>query len=110
MAIIHQEMKERLNFTGSQEQLRCIMRETGFTWKRCASNRKLLMEREDVVQCRIRYLKALRKERQAGRRIVYMDETYVNSGHTANKCWQMDNIGMHVPFSKGEILIIVHAG
>jgi len=31
MAIIHQEMKERLNFTGSQEQLRCIMRETGFT-------------------------------------------------------------------------------
>ena len=34
MAVIHQEMKKRLNFTGSQEQLRRIMRETGFTWKK----------------------------------------------------------------------------
>jgi len=33
MAIIHQEMKERLNVTVSQEQIRRIMRETGFTWK-----------------------------------------------------------------------------
>jgi len=58
-------------FTSSQEQLQGIIRETGFTWKKCASNRKRLMEREDVVQCRIGYP---RKEKHVGRRIIYMDK------------------------------------
>jgi len=40
MAIILQDMKERLHFTGSQEQLRCFMRETGFTWKKMRQQSK----------------------------------------------------------------------
>lgn len=39
------------------------------------------MERPDVVDQRVRYLKAVKQARYDGHPIVYMDETYVSSSH-----------------------------
>ena len=50
------------------------------------------------------------KFREEGRHIVYKDETVLNAGHTVSKFWQSQDIGLNVPFSKGERMIIVHAG
>ena len=68
------------------------------------------MERSDVVAQRINFLRQIKKYRDEGRHIVYTDETYVNTGHTVSKSWQSDEIGLNVPFNKGERMIIVHAG
>lgn len=88
-SLIHSDMKARLGFRGSMEQMRRILKELGFKWKKCATNRNALMERPDVIQQRIRYLKAAREAREECRHVVYMDETYVNSSHTMSRCWQM---------------------
>ena len=44
--------------------------------------------------------------------MVYLDETWINAHHTKEKEWQSTDgtIGRNVPSSKGERLIIAHAG
>lgn len=112
MSLIHEELVEKINFPGSKSCLRNVIKELGFVWKKCETNRKLLMERADVVAQRVRYLRAISQFRKAGREIVYMDETYIHSSHGVSKGWQSADgeIGHHVPFNKGERFIIVHAG
>ena len=43
--------------------------------------------------------------------IGYMDETYIHPSHTHNKTWgDNTNKGFHKPVSKGQRMVIVHAG
>ena len=104
------ELHSRIEFAGGEHSLRYILKELGFSWKKCKSNRHILMERQDVVMARIKYLREIKKLREQGRTIVYTDETYVNTSHNTMKCWQSADVAVNVPFSKGERLIIVHAG
>ena len=101
---------DSINFKGGRETLRKLLKQMGFTWRKCSSNRKILMKRSDVVAQRINFLRQIKKYRDEGRHIVYTDETYVNGGHTVSKSRQSDGIGLNVPFNKGERMIIVHAG
>ena len=101
---------DSINFKGGRETLRKLLKQKGFTWRKCSSNRRILMERSDVVAQRINFPLQIKKYRDEGRHIVYTDETYVNGGHTVSKSWQSDEIGLNVPFNKGERMIIVHAG
>lgn len=107
---LHQILREKIDYKGGQEHLRQELHRLGFTWKRVASNRKLLIERSDIVTLRAQFLRKIKQLRATGRPIVYMDETYIQAGHSPNKCWQSAEIQHHVPFSKGERIIIVHAG
>ena len=63
-----------------------------------------------VTRCK--YLRELRRFREAGYDPVFLDETYVNAHHTVEKEWQnMDGtLKRQVPSGKGERLIVVHAG
>ncbi|KAJ8317682.1 hypothetical protein KUTeg_005586, partial [Tegillarca granosa] len=47
----------------------------GFNWKKCSTNRKILMEKPDIVSKRINYLREIKKLRETGHNIIYMDET-----------------------------------
>ena len=102
--------EDSIGFKGSKETLRRTLIDMGFVWRKCSDNRKLLMERSDIVAHRINFLHQMKKYREGGWDIVYTDESYVNSGHTVDRCWQTDKIGLSVPFNKGERMIIVHAG
>ena len=73
-----------------------------FTYTRCVVNRKVLMERQDVVHSRIRYLRMVRELREAG----YTDETYINTSHAVSKCWQDSTTGLKIPFSNGNLRIV----
>lgn len=74
-------------------------------------NRKILVETETIKIKRIEYLRNILKFRAQGRPIVYIDETYIHSSHTQPKSWyDQTNLGLHKPVSKGERLIILHAG
>ena len=99
---IQTAMPEDICHTGSKSILRKYMRQLGFTYRKSQTNRKLLMERCDVVLSRIRYLRKIRQLRGAGCNIVYTDETYVHSNHTVSKTWQDGDVGANVPFSKGK--------
>lgn len=52
-------------------------------------NRKsLLIEKSEVVLWRRKYLQEIRQFRREGKKIYWMDETWLNEGHTVNKVWQ----------------------
>ena len=69
------------------------------------------METHDIRSLRVKYLHTVTAYREEGRPIVYADETYVHSSHTASYAWDDGSgAGLKAPVSKGRHLIIVHAG
>ena len=107
---IREELSQSIGFKGSRETFRKLLKSLGFRWKATQTNRSLLMERTDIVAARIQYLRQIRKYREEGRPIVYTDETFVHTSHSAKRSWQSDDYAIKVPFSKGSRYIIVHAG
>lgn len=94
----------------------------GFTFVK-RNRDSLLMERTDLVLWRATYLRAIRKHRLDDKTIYYLDETWVNAGHTRSKVWKDTTVktprdafnkgltvGLKNPSGKGERLIVVHAG
>ena len=77
---IQTAMQEDIDYTGGKSILRKYMRQLGFTYKKSQTNRKLLMERGDVVLSRIRYLRKIRQLRQA---------ELQHSLHRRNLCTQL---------------------
>jgi hypothetical protein len=60
---------------------------------------------------RVLYLTEFRKYKADGRPIIFEDETYIHGSHTRTKNWTDDiDSGLLAPKSKGERLIIFHAG
>lgn len=71
------------------------------------------MENMDILNKRQMYLLKIKKLREEGKNIVYVDETYVNSSHTVSKCWQSrkhKERGHLKEIGAGPRLIVVHAG
>ena len=98
---IQTAMQEDIGYRGSKNILRKYMWQLGFTYRKSQTNRKLLMERGDVVLSRIRFLRKIRQLREARCNIVYTDETYVRSNHTVSETWQDGDVGANVPISRG---------
>ncbi|XP_057671356.1 protein FAM200A-like [Diorhabda carinulata] len=87
------------------------------------SHKSVLIERDDIVRWRRQYLTSIKRYRSEGRPIYYLDETWLNEGHTKAKVWIDTNIknktqaineglstGLKSPSGKGKRLIILHAG
>lgn len=106
------ELKEDINFQGSNTTMRRILKRLGFRFKRCQSKRKVLMERYDITAWRARYIERLRKNRLVDKRpVVYLDETYIHPTYHAKSCWQSaDEDGLLISDSPGKRFIIAHAG
>ena len=68
------------------------------------------MEKHDVVAHRIQVLRHVKKLRDAGYTIVYIDETYIHSLHSVTKALQSKNTGLNQPLSKGVRDVFVPAG
>lgn len=104
-------LKRDISFTVGRETLRKILRELGFRFKKAESNRKILAEKDEVRLLRIKYLTLIKQYRNEGRNIVYGDESYVHTTHTKESAWaDKTGKGLKKPISKGQRLIIVHAG
>ncbi|KAJ8915262.1 hypothetical protein NQ315_014769 [Exocentrus adspersus] len=106
----------------SRSTLYKFMKQINFRYLK--RNRKSVMiERDDIVRWRVDYLTSIKKFRSEGRPIYYLDETWLNEGHTKGKVWVDNNIkskreafieglstGLKNPSGKGKRLIILHAG
>lgn len=106
----------------SRAHLWKILKELNFSWEK-TSRKAMLLDKLDIVCWRRRYLREIRRYREENRHIFYLDETWVNEGHTVTKTWQDNNVksrhqavqegwstGFHPPTGKGRRLIIVHIG
>ncbi|XP_055941674.1 uncharacterized protein LOC129971722 [Argiope bruennichi] len=104
-------LKEKIGFSWQKDTLCIVLHSMNFRWKKCVNNRKVLMERPGIVFWRHRYLTEMRCHRKAGRPIVYIDETWVDSNLTFKKCWQDDTVlGATANVNSKNRLIVVHAG
>lgn len=109
--LLQATLKDKIDYKGSRESVRMILKNLGFRWKRVQNNRRILIENSDIREKRISYLLAIKKYREEKRPIVYMDESYVCTSHVSGKTWADGSVnGLHTPISKGDRLIIVHAG
>jgi transposase len=83
----------------------------------------MLIDRDDIILCGRRYLRTVRSLRCQGRSIYYLDETWLNEGHTGNNVWVDGSVisskqaflsglttGSKAPSGKGRRLIITHIG
>ena len=81
---IRTALKQSIGYTGSKGSLCKNLIHTKSAYTRCGVNQKVLMERQDVVLSRIRFLRMVRELREAG----YTDDTYVHTSYAVPKCWQ----------------------
>ncbi|CAI6368334.1 unnamed protein product [Macrosiphum euphorbiae] len=102
--------------------LQRILKELGFEYTKRNRN-SALTERGDIVVWRQKYILDIRRYRNEGRTIYFLDETWVNAGETCNKVWMDKTIKSHRdaflkglstgpknPTGKGKRLIVVHIG
>ena len=55
-----------------------------------------LFERQDVIDARAHYLRMMKKYREQGCNIVWLDETWINQGHVRNYEWTDMDKGTHI--------------
>lgn len=108
---LNEKIKKDLDISVSDTSLRRILKKLSFRWRKTENNRKLLVEKMEIRSLRVKYLRQIKNFRSQNRPIIFVDETYVHSGHTSSKSWT-DNTtkGLFTTISKGNRLIIVHAG
>lgn len=70
----------------SKETLRRILKDIGFKYKKRSRN-SMLMERDDLILWRIRYLRDISRYLSEGRPVFYLDETWCNAGHSVSRAW-----------------------
>lgn len=83
----------------------------------------MLKEKNEIVSWGRRYLRNIRAVRESGKKIYYLDETWINTGHVTPKVWSEETVttarqafvnglstGLKNPTGKGQRLIILHIG
>jgi hypothetical protein len=100
-----------INFEGSHSSLLKIVHSLGFKHKKARNDRTIIIERAEIRAKRIRFINQVKKWRAEGRRIFYLDETYIHQNLSTNKRWDdATNESQMNPISHGSRYIIVHAG
>ncbi|CAI6371367.1 unnamed protein product [Macrosiphum euphorbiae] len=87
------------------------------------SRNSALIEKDEIILWRRRYLQNIKKYREEGRHLYYLDETWVNAGDCTSKTWVDNTIksyrhafvqglttGSQNPSGKGKRLIVLHIG
>ena len=104
-------LKTDINYPGSREHLRQTLRKLGFAWKRTSDNRKVLIEKSAIIAQRLAFYGRKKELDDKGYNIVYVDETWIDTAYTVNRCWQRQDMpGIQAPCNRGQRLIVVHAG
>lgn len=113
-ALLTRVKEPPVSFSGAYSSLYKLLKQLGFRYKKVESGRKLLMERNDVVLARNRYLRLIDANRKSNRPRpeIYIDETWVNQNECVSKCWTVadGSVGPKLKTGKGARYIIVHAG
>lgn len=63
-----------------------ILKKIGFKYNKRNRN-SMLLDRDDIFFWRRKYLRSIKTARENNQKIYYLDETWVNEGHTTSKAW-----------------------
>lgn len=109
--MILKRAKETLNFPYGMSNLRRLLKEMDFKYKKY-ERRSFVMESSRIRIWRYKYLQKITKARESGKDIIYLDETWYDSHDGVRKGWTDDskNCIADTPASRGKRLIILHAG
>lgn len=88
MSKLLEELKKKELFHGSITSLTRVMHSLDFTWKQ-ESNRRYLMEKEDIVRARFFFLKEYVKNRKSANSLptIFMDETWIFQRGAETRSW-----------------------
>ncbi|XP_048363536.1 uncharacterized protein LOC125438901 isoform X2 [Sphaerodactylus townsendi] len=98
----------------SRATLHRILKDIGFAYnhrqKDCT-----LTDKPEIIAWRHQYLRKIRQFRSVGTKIFFLDETWVNTGHTVSKTPKDAfhtglSTGLKEPSGKGSCLICAHCG
>ncbi|XP_067013965.2 uncharacterized protein [Anabrus simplex] len=84
-------LEKEIKWKWSSTSLRKVLKNMGFVWKKVQNNHVLLLERADIVDCRARFLVKIKRAREEGKEVFYLDESWVDNKMTTGKCWQGEN-------------------
>lgn len=70
----------------SESTTRRLLLDLDFKFEK-RQRQSMLIERNDIVLWRRKYLTAIARHREEGRKIFYLDETWCNAGHSTKKAW-----------------------
>lgn len=106
----------------SRATLHRLLKNMNFEYSKRGRN-SAMIEKDEIVIWRNKYLEQIRKYRAEGRTIYYLDETWVNAGDVSSKIWVDKTIesgrdaflkglttGSANPSGKGKRLIVLHIG
>ena len=88
---LHQVMTNEVQFSGSIETLRKMIRQMGYRWQKTRDNRKVLLERPNIAALRQTFYQRKKEFEDRGLQFVYIDETWIDTAYTLKNCWQGDN-------------------
>ena len=105
-------LTEHNNINVGKTLLWKTVRKLGFTFRKTKTGKKCICERPDLVVARCKYLRKIKEYREQGYNVLYQDETWINAHHANEKEWMSvdGSKKRKIPSSKGERLIICHAG
>ena len=107
---LHEVLKTDVDFPGSFNWLRKEVLNLGYRLKRTKDNRKVLVEEPAIICQRLTIYNRKQDLEQNGFRLVYINETWIDTAYTAKRCWQSkDTDGVLSPCNRGQRLIVVHA-
>ncbi|XP_066970876.1 uncharacterized protein [Macrobrachium rosenbergii] len=113
-SVLEKVKEPPISFPGAQTSLRLLVRQLGFRYKKVRSGRFMLMEREDIVVARNKYLRILNENRNSSssKQEIYLGETWINQNDCVSKCWTIadGSKGPKLKTGKGDTFIILHAG
>ncbi|XP_071132930.1 uncharacterized protein [Mytilus edulis] len=80
--------------------------------KKINKNRKGLVERIDIINQRIQFLRTIKIKREKGYTPIYLDETWVDTNHTTSHQWTSPDESQNrkIPLGKGQRFVVLHAG
>ncbi|XP_026821732.1 uncharacterized protein LOC113560174 [Rhopalosiphum maidis] len=105
-----------------ETSLRIVLKCLNFKFTKRQRN-SILTERKDLLSWRRKYLISIRRFREEGKPIYYLDETWLNTGDCVSKVWVDQTVtssrmalleglstGPQNPTGKGTRLIVLHIG
>ena len=108
---LHSVLRSDIDYPGSRELLRQTLQTMGFRWKKTNDNRKVLIEKPSIEKQRYTFYAKKKDLEDKGFTLVFVDETWIDTAYTGNRCWQGENMpGVMPPCNRGQRLIFVHAG
>ena len=74
--------------------------------------KRLLLKKKTSLIKEYFFLRTIKQKRNEGFSIVYLDETWVDTHHTASYQWTLPNPSdaRKIPLNKGQRFVILHAG